>query len=349
MRKLRTIPVKLALTAATLIPLVIGCDSAPEAEIAVTPATEIRVSDKTVQTKAGKQFWQQGQRQLIASSKASAELRDSAIAFLDDSSAEKLDQLRQSWHRAHNSYAAFNLYVNLGYISPALFGAIEQANFRIDAHPIQPGFLDAFDIYTHSGIVNDIAMPISAAAVRAQHGFSDDTDVSTGFHALAYLIFGESGERPIEQLQASRKLSAEQKSSGLKVSDLPNNRRRSLIKLLCELLLDDQQKLQSQWLSNSGELHTTYMTLQPGSQLQLAHKASQLAIDNTLATAQKHNQFAGAEHDYRTALINGLKVNIEQQLEAQIITADVAAAWLQQLDSQSQQQLQSFDPSSSTP
>ena len=58
------------------------------------------------------------------------------------------------------------------------FAALDDFRQLLDTHPIQPGYLDYFDVYTHSGIVNDIAVPITASAIRAQHGLTESLNVS---------------------------------------------------------------------------------------------------------------------------------------------------------------------------
>lgn len=311
-----------------------GEASAPASTIAATPAL-----DREAQIQASLHFWQQGSRRFIAAAKSAATLRDSVVEFLKDSSEESLLKLRQQWHSAHNQYSASAVFRALSDTNPALFAPLQETHFRIDAHPIQPGYLDSFDVYSHSGIVNDIAVPITASAIRAQHGFSDDTDVSTGFHALAYLIFGEDGQRPLSELQAQSTLSSEQVSNGLKVIDLSANRRRSLMKLTSELLLDDIRQLQTQWQLDTGALQLSYIALAPDSRLQLIRSSAILSLNAELKSFQKgqsdsaerHNAFAGGDQARALAAINGIKDSIDETLLKQIYSTEAAAEWQQHL------------------
>jgi putative iron-regulated protein len=328
-------PLSLAMLAVAISCLA-GCQPDDTTSEASAPPVEVvTVQDREAQDKASQHFWQQGSRSFIAAAKSAATLRDSIVEFLQDSSEESLLKLRQQWHTAHNQYSASAVFRALSDSNPALFESLRDANFRIDAHPIQPGYLDSFDVYAHSGIVNDIAVPITAAAIRAQHGFSDDTDVSTGFHALGYLIFGEDGQRPLADLQAQTSLSDEQKSNGLKIIDLSQNRRRSLVKLISELLLDDIRELQTQWQLETGALQQSYTALAPDSRLQLIRSSAIVSLNAELQSfkqgqidaAERHNVFAGNDQQRTLAAVNGIKDNIDETVLKQIYSTEAAAEW----------------------
>lgn len=320
--------------------LLLGCQPPEDAPVADEKTVAPITADTALaQEKASQLFWQNGQKSLSEASTEAKTLRDRANLFLNSSTEEQLIALREQWHLAHNSYAAAGNYIALGQSNPGLFSDLHTLNFNIDASNIQPGYLDAFDIYSQSGIVNDIAIPITAKAVRAQHGFSDDSDVSIGFHALAYLIFGEDGQRPLAQLLADNTLNAEQMSSGLKSNDLSNNRRRRLLKLLCELLLDDIQQLQNDWQLNSGTLYGNYLALPADSRLQLIQSNSELFLQttkNSFSDSQvdeeiRHNRFAGGDKAHTLAALTGLQKSMSDDILAQLYSTDEALAWQQQV------------------
>ena len=327
----------LALTLAALSTVfLLGCQPSEEASEATKQPTSLMLQNSQAQKHASEYFWQQGGSSFIAAAKATGDLRDSVIAFINDSSDESLQKLQQQWHRAHNIYVANAIYTALSSGNPGLFAALDAINFRIDAHPIQPGHLDSFDVYSRSGIVNDIAIPITAQTVRAQHGASHDSDVSTGFHALAYLIFGEHGQRPLTQLQIHTKLLQSQIHNGLTINDLSVNRRRSLMQLLSELLLDDMRQLQSEWQLNNGSLHTSYMALTPPSRLQLIRKACEERLASQEQAFEQapdmiENRFAGGEQERSRAALLGLDKAIDASIRAQIFSQDEASQWQQRL------------------
>lgn len=117
------------------------------------------------------------------------ELRVSTQQFLGDPNGDALSELRQRWKTAHLTYVA------------AQFGFLDSNReliFRVDAWPIQPGFIDSLPDYPQSGIVNDENVELNASSLLDQHGFTDDEEVALGFHGIEYLIY----ERPLEDFIA---------------------------------------------------------------------------------------------------------------------------------------------------
>lgn len=105
-------------------------------------------------------------------------------AFLDSPTEETLTNLQARWREAHLAYAS------------AQFGFLNQDPesrnliFRIDAWPIQPGFIDNLPLYPESGIINDETLELSASSLIQQHGITDEEEVALGFHSIEFLIFG---------------------------------------------------------------------------------------------------------------------------------------------------------------
>ncbi|GAA5315872.1 MAG: hypothetical protein AseanaTS_10770 [Candidatus Pelagadaptatus aseana] len=233
---------------------------------------------------------------------------------------EQLQAARQQWHQTHNQLLRSSSLISFGAINPGLFQQIKAAMELIDSHPIQPGYLDYFDVYQHSGIVNDIAVPITADAIRKQHGFSDGSDVSLGFHAMAYLLWGEQGSRPASDFLAPQKLEREQQLNGLKLVDLPNHRRATLLQLQATLLVDDLKSLHYRLSHQASALNGAYLSLMPRSRIQLWQQSSLHLLQKILAQPfllpedsesleradPPHNQFSGQELEAIRAVIHGM-------------------------------------------
>lgn len=288
-----------------------GCEneSAPPTRPAqIIPATE---TDQALDA-ATLAVWQQGSKSLTETAANAEELCQSVNNLLDNPTEEKLKTARHSWHKTHNAYQGISIFLALPITNPGLFGSLNKLHFPLDAWPIQPGYLDAFDVYTHSGIVNDISVPITATAIRSQHGFSDVTDVSIGLHAIAYLLWSDNHNRVAEdfkrvespqkkpavkgaQIQGTVEHSSAEfgfpshsdKTAGqhtLRDVDLPGNRRRALLTLQCNLLVDDLNNFHQHWDNSTSKLARHYLTLLPRSRLQLLQKAlGHLITENLLA------------------------------------------------------------------
>jgi uncharacterized iron-regulated protein len=63
---------------------------------------------------------------------------------------------------------------------------------RIDPLPIQPGYLDALKQWPDSGLVNDPTISLSEKALAQQNQATDNTEVSLGFQAIQFLLWGST-------------------------------------------------------------------------------------------------------------------------------------------------------------
>lgn len=129
-------------------------------------------------------------------------LNSAGEAFLDSPTVDTLEVLRTNWQSAHLAYAR----AQFGFLnqSPEGRGLV----FRIDAWPIQPGFIDDLPLYPESGIINDETLTLSAESLIYQHGITDEEEVALGFHSIEYLIFS----RPITDFeQNSKNISVERR------------------------------------------------------------------------------------------------------------------------------------------
>jgi len=232
-------------------------------------------------------------------------LHQSINLLLAGPSELTLSDAREQWHKTHRTLQQLAPFFSLGEINPGLLGQLDDSRFQLDAWPIQAGYLDYFDVYSHSGLVNDIAVPMTAATLRSQHGFSDNNDISIGLHAMAYLLWGEEKQRPIGDLKASIALSTSQKQSGMSIVDLPSNRRRTLLKLHSNLLPDDLEALLYRMKHSASAVSIAYHSLSPEARLLLWRQTLQHVLADDLLATQlapkrspstdfiEHNQFSG--------------------------------------------------------
>lgn len=258
-------------------------------------------------------------------------LQSAVQQLLQTPSEEALAEAREHWHQTHDALLQLQPLFTLGNLNPGLFKQLQQAQWQLDAWPIEPGYLDYFDVYTHSGIVNDIALPINAQAIRQQHGFSSDADVVVGMHAIAYLLWGEQQQRPASDF-LSRPANPIERKNGLEAADLPPQRRSALLSLQVSLLQDDLKSLGYRLNHDASGINVSYFSLPPQSQLQLwqgvisdvlnrqiqteliaplkLHTESQTkekGQSSTLASAQTHQQFSGRPLSTISTLVRSIE------------------------------------------
>lgn len=285
--------------------LLLGCDPGPESpgptpdespgETQSIAAPDPALADSTLAV------WQQGERWLSEARTACAAMHERLDAFLAQPAEDGLVATREAWHQCHTRWHHLEPLLTLGESSPGLFGDLQEIAFQVDAHPIQPGYLDGLENYPYSGIVNDITLSINAQTLREQHGLTDEADVALGLHALEFLLWDEQGDRPVSDFEPRTSAGDDPMNAERTVDQLPNNRRRALVRLISQLLQDDLALLEQHWQSTSGRLPATYRQLSPSSRLPLLRDALRSLLrerlPRELAQLEEpelaHNAFAG--------------------------------------------------------
>jgi putative iron-regulated protein len=179
----------------------------------------------------------------------------SSIATLtDQTNIENLNLSKQAWLNAHSAYELTTLH---RYYATQLMGeqdslVLMQLQYQINHWPIVPGYIDYVYGYPDSGIVHDINVNLNADSLREQHGSFDVSEVTLGFHAIEFLLWGydaDSVARPATDFDAVLELTPKEIESGYTLEQLSNNRRRLFLSVVVDTLVKDFLALQSLWLA----------------------------------------------------------------------------------------------------
>src|SRR5690606_39084386 len=141
----------------------------------------------------------------------------------------------------------------------------------LDSWPIEGGYIGYLPGYPFSGIVNDLTLPLNEANLLAQHGFSDPTYASLGYHALDFMMWAADGARPTREYLPRENTApviagSDEESVSTKpeadsgYADLPvtastvqnHNRRRQYVQLVSEQLQKHLHRLQRRWEPSNG-------------------------------------------------------------------------------------------------
>ena len=142
-------------------------------------------------------------------------LSKSTKKYLNTLTEEDRLNWQEAWRSAHESFLAIT------------FLPIKKKFSQIEAWPLSPGFLDSLENYPYSGIVNDSTIQITPEVLKTQHMITDPSEISLGFHVLEYYAF----ERNSEDLNGSEEI---------------KKRRRSLISVVSDLLVEEIKKLENE-------------------------------------------------------------------------------------------------------
>ena len=183
-----------------------------------------------------------------AGAKAAADQMASAIdALLDTPSPDALAAARKAWVAARPAYLqteAFRFYD----------GPIEAIEGDINAWPMNEAYIDYVVGKMDSGLVNDGTSPLTAGALQSVNQKSDEADVTTGWHAIEFLLWGQDlsedgpGNRPHTDYIAGKD---------------NNDRRRTYLKAVTEKLVGDMQSLEQAWAPGvAGNYRETFEKLE---------------------------------------------------------------------------------------
>jgi len=172
-----------------------------------------------------------GYAQYVAATADAAKLQAAITALLEDPSAETLDIARQTWVAARPSYLvteAFRFYD----------GPIEEVEGRVNSWPMNEAYIDYTKDDPKSGIINDPVSSVDGVTLAALNQKADEADVTTGWHAIEFLLWGQDfsaagpGDRPASDFAA-----------GTPASD----KRRAYLKAITESLVGDLQSVTALW------------------------------------------------------------------------------------------------------
>lgn len=183
----------------------------------------------------------------------------SVHSLIDETSNENLSSTKQAWLDAHSTYELTTLhrYFATQLLEEQYGLALLDLQYQINHWPIVPGYIDYVDGYPDSGLVYDINVGLNRTSLRAQNGSFDVSEVALGFHVIEFLLWGNSTDsitRPAADYRAIDKLSPEELERGYTLEQLSSNRRRLLLTVVADTLVEDFAALQSLWLTQAPKI-----------------------------------------------------------------------------------------------
>jgi putative iron-regulated protein len=169
-------------------------------------------------------------------------------ALLANPTEETLAAARAAWVAARPAYLvteAFRFYD----------GPIEDIEGEINAWPMNEAFIDYVDGKPDSGIINTPGKPISIATLIVNNQASDEADVTLGWHAVEFLLWGQDldaagpGKRPVSDFIAGQG---------------NNDRRRDYLEAATGRLIADINRVAGAWAPGvSDNYAATFLALEP--------------------------------------------------------------------------------------
>lgn len=167
-------------------------------------------------------------------------LQDAVRDLLADPNPGTLAAARQAWIFARNPYGQSEVF--RFYEGPIDFvdleSGIEGPEGRLNAWPVDEAYIDYVKGRPNSGIINDADGAMSKESLLAKNQANDESDVSLGYHAIEFLLWGQdfslesAGSRPASDYYPGEEI---------------RERRREYLRLVTEILVEDLAFLVREW------------------------------------------------------------------------------------------------------
>lgn len=173
----------------------------------------------------------------------SAESMEQAISeFIANPNESTLQKAKTSWLEARNWYGQTEVFRFYG-------GPIDDESGpegRINAWPLDENYIDYVAGNVETGIINNVSTypNLSEELVAGLNEQGGETNISTGFHAIEFLLWGQDLTSPSEKKSGQRPL-----------EDFTSNknaeRRKEYLTIVTGLLIKDLKYLVDEWSSSS--------------------------------------------------------------------------------------------------
>jgi putative iron-regulated protein len=183
---------------------------------------------------------------------------DTAVtAFIANPTADGLVAAQQAWLAARPAYSESEYSRFYG-------GPIDQAQGGMNEWPIDESFVDYVVGSPSSGIVNDAQdyPQINAQVIAASDEKGGIENLSTGYHAVEFLLWGQ---RPDQTAGPGQRPYTDYVDGGTAANQ---DRRRTYLQVATELLLDNMRALEAQWdLTNKASYGAMFVADKPQASL----------------------------------------------------------------------------------
>jgi putative iron-regulated protein len=269
----------------------------------------------------------------LSKASLSAQVMDSKLAsFMYHPNPMSQEEVKQAWRQSYDDFLYSLVFSYLPIQDPPDWHtqkiAYNDLLLQLDSGDIEGGYIDYIPGYPFSGIVNDLTLAIDEDSIRSQHGFTDLTNASLGYHAIEFMFWGQEGKRsahdffPQENTAPVPMNETDESAHNHEVKDtlddegsfhIPqnHNRRRQYTKLLSDLLQKDLHRIQRRWEPSTGYYAQLLQQSNTDNTLQAALIAGQRLISEELLQKRfqlTSSEFSNGSQQDLLALLTGLEL-----------------------------------------
>jgi len=177
-------------------------------------------------------------------------LDDKVAALVASPSAETLADARSAWIAGREPYLRTEVF--RFYDGPIDDPATDYEG-QINSWPLDENYIDYVEGDANAGIVNDPSVDISAAELAALNAEGGDTNISTGWHAIEFLLWGQDhsdtgpGDRPFTDYTTATNA----------------DRRKLYLSVATQQLEDLLTDVQTQWVAGAANYRASFVAVAP--------------------------------------------------------------------------------------
>ena len=195
----------------------------------------------------------EGAYAMYSKSLASAQAMDAAIdRFVAAPSAVRLDAAKRAWLLARDDYGLTEIY---RFYDGPIDNEADGPEGLINAWPLDEAYIDYVEGDANAGIVNNPgAYPvIDSALIVSLNEEGGEANVSTGWHAIEFLLWGQDmnndgpGLRPLEDYTTNRNA----------------DRRATYLAVASDTLIAHLQDMVNAWAPGGGNYRASFLAVDP--------------------------------------------------------------------------------------
>lgn len=210
-----------------------------------------------------------------AAAVSATQMQAAIQAMLAQPSAETLAAARASWVAARPAYLVTEVFRFYDGPIDIVADGKPGPEPHINAWPLNEATIDAVRGQPRAGLVWDSAVPLTRESILARDQVSDEADVTTGWHAIEFLLWGQDfnasgpGERPHTDYLPGQ---------------TDRDRRRLYLATVTEMLVADLRGLEAAWAPDADNYRKRFLALEPREALGRAINGAANLVGHELAT-----------------------------------------------------------------
>lgn len=182
---------------------------------------------------------------------AAVDMQSALAAFVSNPTATTMATAKQAWLDAREPYGQSEAFRFAG--GPIdEYGEAPEGN--LNAWPLDESYIDYVSGNATSGIINDLSQTISKENLASLNEVGGETNISIGYHAIEFLLWGQDLTSPSAETAGQRSYLDFVDGSG----NGNENRRGEYLNIAAELIVDQLAYLVDEW-ETSGSYYKVFM------------------------------------------------------------------------------------------